>query len=321
MRIELATTAANQKVDADSGVVYGVSVISEGPALGHGMYCDTRTLHTVKSCAETYKGGLKVKMEHFTDAKDIVGTLRNFRVESQQLRADLFLLKRSPHFGHIVDMAEMIPDQFGLSIAFSCETEELPFQLSDSQFSTRKYARCVEIYSADIVDQPAANPNGLFESIDTTKETMTENQTPAEANETKVELAEASAPVEVSIESLLQEKAKIEEEISALKQDKKNLKSKIEEMAKSLDTPKVELSAKVVEFASKSELEAIKAEISSLRNEFLDAGKLAARQVAAIGIPSSAAPQVAVDTAESVADPKAAARKRAAAALAAINFN
>lgn len=317
MRLELATNIVNDRIDHEKGAIFGVSVISEGPALGHGMFCDAKTLQSVKECAETYRGGLKVKMEHHTDAKDIVGSLRNFRISGTQLRADLHLLKKSPHYGHIIEMAEVMPDGFGLSIAFSCETEELPVTLSTGETGVRKFARCVEIYSADVVDQPAANPTGLFSEIDNSKQTMTETQAPEVAKTEEVGLAKAGAEVEAKEEQVAMERL-----IADLLKENEVLKAKIEELSvPKVYEPRVELAAKTVEFASKSEVEALKCEIAALRKEFVDAGKLAARQVASLGIPAVAAPQVAVDTGEAVADPKAAARKRAAAALAAIKFN
>lgn len=141
-------------VSADSNVITGVSVITEGPALGHGVQIDGQTLLQVKECAESYANGLKVKMTHEGDAGDIVGRLTNFRIDGAQLLADLYLLKSSPLRDYIIELAETIPDTFGLSIAFSGPTEEVEGQY---------FARCAEIYSADLVSEPAANPSGLFD--------------------------------------------------------------------------------------------------------------------------------------------------------------
>lgn len=142
-------------IDHEAGVIRDVSVITVGPALGHGVQVDATTLAQVKACAETYANGLKVKMTHEGDAGDIVGRLTNFRIEGDQLFADLHLLRSSPHRGYILELAETIPDTFGLSIAFSGPIEEIDEQ---------RFARCVEIYSADIVSEPAANPTGLFDA-------------------------------------------------------------------------------------------------------------------------------------------------------------
>jgi hypothetical protein len=141
-------------IDRAAGIVRGVSVITIGDAKGHGLQVDETTLAQVQGCAQSYQGGLKVKMEHRGGAGDIVGFLTNFRREGTQLLADLNLLKSSPHREYILELAETIPDTFGLSISFSGPVED-----KDGV----RFARCVEIYSADLVAEPAANPSGLFE--------------------------------------------------------------------------------------------------------------------------------------------------------------
>jgi hypothetical protein len=159
-------------IDAQAATITGVSVITVGEAKGHGMLIDAQTLLQVKEAAETYAGGLKVKTDHYTGFDNIVGTLRNFVIDGEQLRADLFLLKNHDATPRILEMAELMPDTFGLSISFSGEHEEQ----GDTVF-----ARCSEIYSADLVDAPAANPTGLFsakqdEKVDSKNYGMDEKQ-------------------------------------------------------------------------------------------------------------------------------------------------
>lgn len=160
-----ARVDTSSRVDAAAGVVFGVSVITEGPALGHSawsedrmqsvpLYADSTTLSQVLAAARTYAGGLKVKMNHDGGAGDIVGSLKEFRIEGNQLRADLHLLKSAESREYVLELAATMPESFGLSIAFS----------GSPQFSAdRANARCIEIYSCDIVDAPAANPDGLFD--------------------------------------------------------------------------------------------------------------------------------------------------------------
>lgn len=168
-------------IDAQAATIAGVSVITIGEAKGHGMLIDAQTLLQVKEAAETYSGGLKVKTDHYTGFNEIVGTLKNFVIDGDQLRADLYLLKNHDATPRILEMAELMPDTFGLSISFSGEHEE--------QESGVVFARCSEIYSADLVDAPAANPTGLFSAkVDSGKKAMDEKQF-AEA------LAAALAPI------------------------------------------------------------------------------------------------------------------------------
>ena len=169
-RLTFFAAATGSQVDRDAGILRGVSVITEGDAKGHGMIVDSITLDQVKASAETYTDGLRVKMDHYTGIDAMVGVLRDFVIDGSQLRADLHLLKSHDDFEKILEMAENMPGSFGLSISFSGESEVM----EEGQVPS---ARCMEIYSADLVDQPAANPTGLFQ-------VMPENPTPEITPET-----------------------------------------------------------------------------------------------------------------------------------------
>lgn len=152
-----AVSFSRGKVDASQGVIHGVAVITAG-ALRAGdarsFKIDRTTLAQIATSAATYSGGLKVKMTHDGDAGDIVGFLTNFAVDGDVLRADLHLLENSPHRAYILEIAQKIPDTFGLSVAFSGRPEKVGRDVM---------ARCSEIYSCDLVSEPAANKNGLFD--------------------------------------------------------------------------------------------------------------------------------------------------------------
>lgn len=199
-KVTLFAAVAGSQVDREAGILRGVSVITEGDAKGHGMIVDSVTLEQVKACAETYVDGLRVKMDHYTGIDAMVGVLRDFRIDGIQLRADLHLIKSHKDFEKILEMAETIPGSFGLSISFSgeCEDVEMPDEdagevepnsgeLPEGATQIVRAARCMEIYSADLVDQPAANPSGLF-----SEKLMSEETAPAEVP--------AEAPVEASNE-------------------------------------------------------------------------------------------------------------------------
>jgi hypothetical protein len=177
------------RVDREAGIVRGVAVITEGPALGHGMFVDTTTLAQVMEQAKTYIGGLKVKLDHNASASEIVGYLTDFRLEGTTVRADLHLLRSSPRREYILELAETIPDTFGLSIAFSG---------TDEKVGENWFARCTEIYSADIVSEPAANPSGLFQVGEITQSNSSE-MTPEEI---QAAIAAALAPLIEKIAAL-----------------------------------------------------------------------------------------------------------------------
>jgi hypothetical protein len=221
-------------IDAQAATISDVSVITVGEAKGHGMQIDAQTLTEVKAAAETYAGGLKVKTDHYTGFNEIVGTLKNFRIDGDQLRADLFLLKNHDATARILEMAELMPDTFGLSISFTGEHEE-------SEGGT-VFARCTEIYSADLVDAPAANPTGLFSAkVDSAKKVMDEKQF-AEA------LASALAPINDKLSAFEAFMTEATTKFAALEykpEDEEAPKMEDGEMPESEDEEKEDMSAKL----------------------------------------------------------------------------
>ena len=151
----IAFSAAVGAIDTELGIIRGVSLITEGPALGHGVMIDAKTLLQVKAAADLYSGGLKVKLDHNSGAGEIIGFISNLRIVGPKLLGDLNLLASSPHRGYVLEIAQKIPDTFGLSIAFSGPSEPSSDKLTTLQ-------RCSEIYSVDLVSEPAANPDGFF---------------------------------------------------------------------------------------------------------------------------------------------------------------
>ena len=151
----LCFAAAEGAIDAKEGIIRGVSLITEGPALGHGVMVDAKTLQQVKQAASEYSGGLKVKLNHSGQAGDIIGYVDTLRIDGKKLLGDLHLLNNSPHRDYILEIAQKIPDTFGLSIAFSG-----PSELAADKKTVLQ--RCSEIFSVDVVDSPAANPDGFF---------------------------------------------------------------------------------------------------------------------------------------------------------------
>lgn len=166
-------------------IIEGVSIISVGEAKGHGLFVDDITLQEVKACAESYAGGVKVNLDHGAGIKDIVGFCDNFRIIGEKLVADLNLLETADKRAYVMEIASRMPDTFGISIAFSGPVRER---------DGRSFASCTELYSADLVQTPAANPTGLFsftaKSVDTSAQQMDEDKNKMEDGEDKVSIAE-----------------------------------------------------------------------------------------------------------------------------------
>ena len=158
--------------------IEGVSIISVGEAKGHGLFVDDITLQEVKACAESFAGGVKVNLDHGAGIKDIVGFCDNFRIIGKKLVADLNLLETAEKRAYVLEIASRMPDTFGISIAFSGPVREK---------DGRSFASCTELYSADLVQTPAANPTGLFnfteKSVDTSAKQMDEDKTKMEDGE------------------------------------------------------------------------------------------------------------------------------------------
>ena len=133
----------------------GVSILEVGEAKGHDLFVDKTSLETALKLMESAKNGTKAKMNHGSGLEAVVGFLRNPRIEGEKLVADLRLLRNSPHYGLIKEMASAAPDQFGVSLAFVNESETI---------NGKDYIRPQSIASADLVSSPAAT-NGLFEEM------------------------------------------------------------------------------------------------------------------------------------------------------------
>jgi len=133
----------------------GVSILEVGEAKGHDLFVDKTSLATALKLMSNAKNGVKVKMNHGSGLDAVVGFARNPRIDGDKLVADLRLLRNSPHYGLIKEMASEAPDQFGVSLAFVNESETI---------DGKDYIRPQSIASADLVSSPAAT-NGLFEEM------------------------------------------------------------------------------------------------------------------------------------------------------------
>lgn len=155
-RYELHTElGGNLRVDPVGGVIHGVALITSGvQARGHDLEVDHTTLEQIHECAVAL-GTVPVKWNHRTGADAVNGYLDNFRIEGVKLLGDWHLLKTHDRYDQAIEMATRMPKNVGLSAAFMGE---------DEKRGERTLARCSELISVDLVAQPAANPDGLFEA-------------------------------------------------------------------------------------------------------------------------------------------------------------
>ena len=248
---QFSAISTRQRVDRAAGVIHGVSVITEGEASGHGLFIDGTTLKQVMETATAYQGGLKVKVNHGTGLESIAGRLKDFVIDGKNVRANLHLLDASEDRAKVLEMADTMPESFGISITFANTPEEI---------EGKKFARCVEIYSADLVDSPAANPSGLFskpkehqQNKTMTKEVLVALGLPETATDTEFasELKkrfEAVKPPDLSAVTALAAK------VTAAETQLEATKTELASLTKSRDT--------ALSLAKKGEIDALLAEAS-----------------------------------------------------------
>lgn len=167
-------------VDKNKQTIFGVAVATEGPAIGHGINLDGTFLEQLVEKGNGLKQGVKARFDHpnasSTSMGTAIGRFKQFRKAGNVVRADLHLLdsaRKSPRGDlpeYLMDLAIEDPQAFGTSVVFSGEPETLldaeGEPMKDEQGKPlKKVARLEKLYAADVVDEPAANPNGLFHSL------------------------------------------------------------------------------------------------------------------------------------------------------------
>ncbi len=168
-----------------AGLIRRVSVATTGEALGHNQWLDAETLSQVALMINGKPDGVKARFAHPSASGDGIGKMTgrftNAVVEGDRVFADWHALE-SAHStpdgdlaGYIMDLAEEAPQDFGASIAFKHDQgDEKRFMTenagADGRFispdernrNNYPHVRLSALRAIDIVDEPAANPSGLF---------------------------------------------------------------------------------------------------------------------------------------------------------------
>jgi len=189
--------APTGEINADKGVIEGVSVCTVGEAKGHGVNLDSEFIEDVRAFGAEKKQGLKARYGHPNMSSTALGTFlgrfKNFTVDGDHVRADLFLsneAKVTPQgdlHAYVIGMATNEPDMFGTSIVFTpgkeyvrgddgekvydfYDTDEWGCRFAKKEYEDMPiYVECEELHGCDAVDEPAAN-EGLFSAF--SKETI-----------------------------------------------------------------------------------------------------------------------------------------------------
>jgi len=240
------------EVDQKTGEMSDVSLIQMGEAKGHGMWIDGKSLDSALEILSGVSLPAYVTHEGALDSDRLlseVGVFSGFYVDEGKLKAEHFKVLRSfredeaERFRRLFDLAEAMPDAFGLSLVFESalvwvqeDGTEVPIEEGTPDGSLRDLpsVRFISIRSADFVDTPAANEGGLFSKPTNTKgetqmeeeketDTAVEEVAPAATEEAAEDPKEEEASAEDTLEETTDESEATEEvdlaaEVAALKE-------------------------------------------------------------------------------------------------------
>jgi hypothetical protein len=183
--------------DYGGGMIEGYSLITHGEALGHRMWIDDNFLDQVH--ASVTDTGIKSRFTHPDMSADglakFLGRTKSLERIDGQVIGDLHLAKsarRSPDgdlAGYVLARTLEDPESFGASIVFYRDRDaEIGFMLEHGateeededglhyiditgfvspdplNINNYPHSRLLELSASDLVDDPAANPSGMFAS-------------------------------------------------------------------------------------------------------------------------------------------------------------
>lgn len=168
-----------------AGLISGAAAITRGEALRHGAWVDSFAVDSVVELGNRSPKGIKVRFTHPGLSADGMGTqlgrMKNFRREGDRAVGDIHLI-RAAHKTPDGDLAEYVmgladedPEAFGMSIVFEHDREAEKKFSRENENDNREFRspdpdnpqnyghiRLAKLWAADAVDEPAANPAGLF---------------------------------------------------------------------------------------------------------------------------------------------------------------
>jgi hypothetical protein len=272
-----------QEFSADASGFANVSLITGGiEAAGHGLYIDDKSIDDAMRLL--LGKSLRAYLKHDGAGSDRLGQEIGFFSgiyrEGNKIKAKSFEFLESfkreagATYDKLVELAQKVPDQFGVSLVLEyrpvwvlADGSEIPASLGDSAPSgvlrSSPSMRIANVMSADLVQRPAANPNGLLSAVDapsTLQTTMTTETKPetvpatdaaalaakdseiatfkAEAEKQVAELSKLSethkaalAEKDTLIATLTADKAKAETTVAELSKERDELKAKVEDLA------------------------------------------------------------------------------------------
>jgi len=181
-------------VKADEGVIEGVAVVTEGEARGHGVFLDQEFVDDVITQGNARRTGLKVRFGHPNMSSTALGTFlgraKHFRREVVRgkalARADLYLSQAAAETpqgdlrAYVLSLAKEDAKAFGMSIVFERKgyyrrtpkgKKVRPGDDDWKEAPPKDFVELKALHASDMVDTPAANPNGLFSASPWSRDT------------------------------------------------------------------------------------------------------------------------------------------------------
>lgn len=179
------------RVDKERNVIESVSMAQKGPALGHGVMFDDRTIDQAVELSVVQMSGIKSRFTHPGLSSDglgsYLGRVRNIHRANDKAVGDLHLSEmaftspRGDLGNYVMGMAEKEPGAFGMSLvtlvkstvwAMEDGSEVLHFDYETGTKGEKQKpngarydlpsVRFAAVRAVDLVDEPAANRDGLF---------------------------------------------------------------------------------------------------------------------------------------------------------------
>ncbi len=162
--------SGNVRINRDTAVIDGFAVVTKGVTKDSRGEFDDVSLDSIVELGNKAKMGVKSRFGHPNMSSTALGTflgrVRNFRRDGDIVRADLHVDKTAfdtpdgDLAGYVLNLAESDPEMFGASMVIYWD-EEKREGLDASGNELPPFIRVTNLFSVDVVDDPAAN-DGFF---------------------------------------------------------------------------------------------------------------------------------------------------------------
>ena len=172
-------------VSREARTINGAAIITIGESLGHDEWVDGVTLEQVATLGGKLRNGAKARFTHPGLCADglgkHLGRWTGFHIQDNKVVADLDLARVADtgpegKLGeYVMDLAEEDPQAFGTSIVFQPDEKAMEAFMAGNRDKSGAFKspdpanknnyphmRLSKLRAVDVVDDPAANPDGFF---------------------------------------------------------------------------------------------------------------------------------------------------------------